>query len=73
MSYKLLWQDLFDQGKTLNPNIWNIEMGGTGLAIMNISFILIKKKIFYQRSNASYCSPYRRLSNKKLHFSKNYN
>ena len=30
MSYKLLWQDLFDQDKTLNPDIWNIETGGTG-------------------------------------------
>lgn len=44
MSYKLLWQDLFDQGSQLDLATWNIETGGTGFGNKEAQFYTNQEK-----------------------------
>lgn len=47
MTYKLVWQDLFDIDGLPNPEIWNIEIGGGGFGNNEDQFYTNNKKNIY--------------------------
>ncbi len=51
MSYKLVWQDLFDQNDKLDSNIWNIETGGSGFGNKEDQYYTDEEKNLFIKDN----------------------
>jgi beta-glucanase (GH16 family) len=51
MTYKLLWQDNFDQDGFLDPDIWTIETGGSGFGNNEAQFYTNQEKNIFVKDH----------------------